>query len=90
MISKSSATSFLRSSLGTWDLRRRRSHSFLDRAIISALGFAALRSCANAFCLAWLSRDELSVIELENVYHTVSDTEGAHTFIGISIAIRVL
>lgn len=60
IIPKSSATSCLRSSLGTWDFLRRRSHSFFVRAIESALGFAALRSWAMAFCFAWDSRDELA------------------------------
>lgn len=59
MIEYSSATSFLRSSRGTCDLRRRRSQSFLERAIRSEFGFAALRSCASAFCFACDSFEEV-------------------------------
>lgn len=64
MISNSSVTRTFLSSLGTCDFRRKRSQSFLERAIESALGLAALRSCFSTFCFACASLDVFPALEL--------------------------
>jgi hypothetical protein len=60
MISKSSLTSSFLSSFSMCDLRRSFSHSFFERSMTSAWGFAALRSLMRAFCLACASRELLA------------------------------
>ena len=58
MISNNSATNNLRSSRGTCDFIRSRSHNFFDRAMVSAFGLAALRSCVRTFCFACVSLED--------------------------------